>query len=551
MNQHPGRQKSDFTLQREARGPAVPGGSRFRRGLLWFSVIFSLLLVADVAVVGNLIFRDLSRQVIEEAKARSLAEAVALARSVNLDTGVEMAGPAAVYRMVRDTYAVASYAERLLRRYTFIERIRVVDEQGRAVMPPRYRRAELTRRPDSENELQGELQVVPDIDLADSIAALHDLEADHGLTDLPETVDPQAEIPGTRNLPPVRPAPAYDDPVAMVLARMQGIPVPDLTLGPGDPATVNRVRRAQSIYKVTAASPAGGATVEISLSEEVLRAEIDQLRQDLIIKILIGAAISLVLIVVAYIFVVKLFNKTRRLETEAQMADRLAYVGTLAAGLAHEIRNPLSAMKLNLQMLDTGSHQPDEESRDLLHDTQSEVDRLGGLVTSFLSYARPARIEKRPAQINALVNDMADFLRADAQQRGVEIETGLAGGLPVIALDARQVRQALLNIVHNAVAAVETGGGGTVWLRTASGSAGEVLLEIEDDGPGIPEEKMDSIFQVFYSSKPGGTGLGLPIAQRVMEGHGGRIQVESRPGSGTRFTLVFPRRADRRSRAAL
>ena len=91
----------------------------------------------------------------------------------------------------------------------------------------------------------------------------------------------------------------------------------------------------------------------------------------------------------------------------------------------------------------------------------------------------------------------------------------------------------------------------TVWLRTAEGQEGEVLLAIEDDGPGIPPEKMDSIFQVFYSSKPGGTGLGLPIAQRVLEGHGGRIQVESRPGSGTRFTLVFPPRDGRRSRAAL
>jgi signal transduction histidine kinase len=539
MTEHPGRQKTGSSPQKGVRAPDSSGGSRFHRGLLWFTVVFSLLLIADVAVVGNLIFRDLSRQVIEEAKARSLQEAMALAGSLNLDAGVNATGPAAVYRMVRDTYAVAHYAERLLSRYTFIERIRVVDEQGRAVMAPRYRRADLARRPGSDDELEGELKLVPDIDPED------------GLTVLPDAENPHAEIPNMDRLPPVRPAPDYDDPAAMVMARMQGIPLPDLTLGPGTPSRVNRVRRGQSVYKVTAATPGGNATVEISLSEEALRTEIDQLRQDLIIKILIGAAISLVLIVVAYVFVVKLFNKTRRLETEAQMADRLAYVGTLAAGLAHEIRNPLSAMKLNLQMLDGGLPQPDDESRDILHDTQSEVDRLGGLVTSFLSYARPARIEKRPAQINAIAKDMAEFLRADAQQRGVEIETKTAANLPVIALDAQQVRQALLNIVHNAVAAVEAGGGGTVWLRTSAGSAGEVLLEIEDDGPGIPEEKMDSIFQVFYSSKPGGTGLGLPIAQRVVEGHGGRIQVESRPGSGTRFTLVFPRKIDRRSHAAL
>jgi signal transduction histidine kinase len=87
---------------------------------------------------------------------------------------------------------------------------------------------------------------------------------------------------------------------------------------------------------------------------------------------------------------------------------------------------------------------------------------------------------------------------------------------------------------------VEGNGGGTVRLATSAGSNGEVQLVIEDDGPGIPEDRLGRIFQVFYSSKPGGTGLGLPIAQRVMEGHGGKIQVESVPGAGTRFTLSFP-----------
>jgi len=249
--------------------------------------------------------------------------------------------------------------------------------------------------------------------------------------------------------------------------------------------------------------------------------------------------------------VVKLFNKTRRLESEAQMADRLAYVGTLAAGLAHEIRNPLSAMKLNLQMLDGAIEHPDQESRDLLAETQGEVERLGGLVTSFLSYARPARLQMQLSDLNEIVSETALFLKADAQQRGVAIETGLAAGLPPILLDPGQVRQAVLNIMHNAVAAVEGNGGGKVALRTRVNGRSQVQLEIEDDGPGIPTDKLDTIFQVFYSSKPGGTGLGLPIALRVLEGHGGRIEVDSRPGQGTRFTLVFPQPASHGQRAAL
>ncbi len=233
------------------------------------------------------------------------------------------------------------------------------------------------------------------------------------------------------------------------------------------------------------------------------------------------------------------------------MADRLAYVGTLAAGLAHEIRNPLSAMKLNLQMLDSGLDREDEESHDLLQETQGEVDRLGGLVTSFLSYARPASLELKAAQLNEVVGETVEFMRADAEQRQVRLHTRLDDGLPLLALDARQVRQAIVNIIHNAVAAVEANGGGRVTLRTSHNGRGEVRLEIEDDGPGIPREKMGNIFQVFYSSKPGGTGLGLPIAQRVLEGHGGRIEVDSQPGSGTRFALIFPGRPGGRSQAAL
>gem|GEM_PF-400969 len=510
------------------------GGRQFHRGLLWFSVIFGLLLLADVGVVGNLIFRDLSRQVIEEAKVRALTEARAFARQFHLESAATMASPAAVYRLVRDTYAVARYADRMLERYTFLERIRVIDDQGRLVMPTRYRQANLKRKTDGQRPLQS----LPPGD-ADS------------LTRSPRnTPDASAELPGEIDLPPVMGPPPANNPALLAMYRIHGIPLPDLTLGPGDPASVDRVSRRQSVITVTAPAP-GGATIEVSLSGEMLTKEIDQLRRDLIIKILLGAAVSLVLIVVAYVFVVKLFNKTRRLESEAQMADRLAYVGTLAAGLAHEIRNPLSAMKLNLQMLDGAIDHPDQESRDILLETQGEVERLGELVTSFLSYARPARLKMEPSDLNEIVSEMALFLKADARRRDVRIETGLAVGLPVIALDPAQVRQAILNIVHNAVAAVEANGGGKVVLRTRVDGHGDVQIEIEDEGTGIPAANLDTIFQVFYSSKPGGTGLGLPIALRVLEGHGGRIEVHSRPGMGTRFTLVFPQQATRGSRAAL
>ena len=112
--------------------------------------------------------------------------------------------------------------------------------------------------------------------------------------------------------------------------------------------------------------------------------------------------------------------------------------------------------------------------------------------------------------------------------------------LPLLSLDATQVRQAVLNIVKNAVAAVESAGVGTVRLITSREGTGEARLTVEDDGHGISPEKMPHIFQVFYSGRPGGSGLGLAIARRVVEGHNGRIEVDSASGAGTRFTLVLP-----------
>ncbi|MFQ5669342.1 MAG: nitrogen regulation protein NR(II) [Acidobacteriota bacterium] len=493
-------------VRRRARRSPAPATTRFRRGLLFFSIVFALLFLLDVAVVGNLIFRDLSRRVINQARFRTGLEAETIARlTPRLPLSGEVALPADLYRVVRTTTTFARYLDRVLRRYTIIQRIEIFDAKGKPV----YDRARRTDRVGRRLARGAELPL------------------------------PVLPGPGGREMP-TRPR----DPERELLERM-GIPVPAPTLGPNGPADVDRLRQSKNIYDITVPLPGSEGSVKVSLSPEELQREINALRRDLILKILTGAGVSLILIVVAYIFVVKLFNKTRRLETETRMADRLAYVGTLAAGLAHEIRNPLSAMKLNLQMMEAGWQsggvaEHEKEVLDLLRETRVEVDRLGSLVTSFLSYARPARLERKPVDLNRIVRDTLHFLRADAEKRKVRTEMSLSPGLPPVSLDEKQVRQAIMNIVRNAMAALESNGGGTVRVTTSRNGSGMLNLAIEDDGPGIPGERLARIFQVFYSSRPGGTGLGLPIAQRVVEGHGGRIEVESAEGSGTRFTLMFP-----------
>ena len=290
-------------------------------------------------------------------------------------------------------------------------------------------------------------------------------------------------------------------------------------------------------------SSGGKGAVEVGIDEEQLRHEIDDLRRSLLIKIVAGAAISILLLLVSFVYVVRLLAKTRRLEAEAQLADRLAYVGTLASGLAHEIRNPLNAMNMNLQMLEeeigTSATPADAEAQSLLSSTKGEVRRLESLVNDFLAYARPSPPRFTQGDLNRTVSEVVRFLSAELQQRGIAIETTLHEPLSAVEMDEGQIRQALLNILINAKDILTHGG--RIEVSTAVGGAGEAIVRIRDNGPGVPPELRRKIFEVFYSTRGGGTGLGLPIAQKILETHGGWIDLESEVGRGTAFILHLPR----------
>jgi signal transduction histidine kinase len=238
-----------------------------------------------------------------------------------------------------------------------------------------------------------------------------------------------------------------------------------------------------------------------------------------------------------------LLRRTRLLEAQAQMDDRLAYVGALAAGLAHEIRNPLNAMNMNLQMLEEellglqGVER--EELADLLDSTKSEIKRLERLVNNFLAYARPSRPRFESTDLNAVVREVLRFLDLDFRQGGIELKTDLEPLLPDVELDETQFKQALMNLLVNARQVLKHDG--RIMVRTRAGSRGDVIVEVEDDGPGIAPDIRERIFEVFYSSRGGGTGLGLPIARQIVERHGGVIELDSEEGRGTRFSIHLPR----------
>jgi signal transduction histidine kinase len=230
--------------------------------------------------------------------------------------------------------------------------------------------------------------------------------------------------------------------------------------------------------------------------------------------------------------------------------DRLAALGQMAAGLAHEIRNPLGSIKGAAQFLQpNGTQAPESGStREFLDIIVEEVDRLNKIVSQFLDYARPYRGDQSPLDINDVVRKTVLMLDKERAAK-VEISTSFIEGLPPVRADAQQLRQVFLNLVLNAVEAMPLGGKllvSTSLRRSTRRGAAAAFLEVRfrDTGVGISPGDLRNLFIPFFTTKERGTGLGLPISQRIIENHGGTIEVRSQTGTGSTFTVLLPVEAD-------
>lgn len=234
-----------------------------------------------------------------------------------------------------------------------------------------------------------------------------------------------------------------------------------------------------------------------------------------------------------------------------QLAEqrRLAALGTMAAGLAHEIRNPLAGIKGAAQYLQ-GQARP-EEVHDFLDIIVDEVNRLNEVVSQFLDYARPLKVTLEPASVQALVGHVLEIVRREGLPPELALRVELQEDLPEIQMDRDKMKQVLLNLVQNAVQAVGTRpgevvvSGGLQRVRGAEGRAEEVLaLSVSDTGRGIAPEDLEKLFVPFFTTRQGGTGLGLAISQRLVQAHGGDLAVRAQPGAPTTFTVRLPRYPD-------
>lgn len=228
-------------------------------------------------------------------------------------------------------------------------------------------------------------------------------------------------------------------------------------------------------------------------------------------------------------------NRRRLLE------ERYAELAALAGGLAHEIKNPLSTLNLNLQLLAEdfeGQESPrDKRAFDKIVRLQQVVQRLEDLLNDFLRYARVERLKLTPTNLAELVEEIVDFYGPQAAANKIVLRSGVGADLPYVALDRDLFKQALFNLLLNAQNAMPNGGELILRGRT---EGDRVLLDVIDTGVGIREEIKEKIFQPFFSTRSGGSGLGLPTAKRIVDAHDGRLTVSSNPGQGTAFTIDLP-----------
>jgi signal transduction histidine kinase len=243
----------------------------------------------------------------------------------------------------------------------------------------------------------------------------------------------------------------------------------------------------------------------------------------------------------AFAFVWFLIQRTRRLEARHFEAEEMAALGALAANLAHEIRNPLNSINLNLELLDEDLPDDGQGARDSLATTRAEVGRLAKLVSDFLTYARPSEPELSAVRADTILQEVGEFLGAEARNMGVHLR--VVPGLPTVSVvsDEAQVRQVLLNLVFNAVQAVNTlPADRRVVELDAQELPHSVALVVRDRGDGIPPEEMMRVRRAFYTRRRGGSGLGLAIAERFIDAQGGRIDLINLEPIGFEARVVLP-----------
>ena len=254
--------------------------------------------------------------------------------------------------------------------------------------------------------------------------------------------------------------------------------------------------------------------------------------------LLTGCALALLLAGGAGYWLVR---RLRKMERRAIQAERLAEIGSLTGGLAHEIKNPLSTVQLNLQLLreDLMPENPSYSRLISRLDTVNrETNRLREILDDFLRYAGRIELDRKPVELNGLLEELVDFFLPQAQLQRVQLRLQKSPAPLIADADPKLIKQAVLNLLINGLQAMGGGGGELILSLKAQGRS--AVIDVIDTGSGIPPEQVARIFQAYYTTRKGGTGIGLAMARRIAEEHGGSIGVRSEVGKGSDFYITLP-----------
>ncbi|HEY8021458.1 MAG TPA: ATP-binding protein [Thermoanaerobaculia bacterium] len=458
--------------------------SAYSRRLLAASLVFGLFVLLDIALFGWLIFRSLSEREIQRVLLETRHEAETLARQIA--SQAEGHGKN-LFRAITIEHETQTYIDSVLRQRDIFRDLEIRDKRGVLV----YKSVSRTYVPVATEPPRPERP-----------------ERSERPPRSPELVPGSLDASGSMQVKELSRHLEYDVPSVKV-------PIGDL------------------------------GTLVVDISGPELARRIEVLRGELVRQATLIGVITLVLLLSAYASIWWLLRRAVRLEAQAADAERMAYLGTLASGLAHEIRNPLNSLNLNMQLLEEELSQGMASGARsgggrLLSITRSELDRLERLVTDFLAYAKPRPLELEEIPAIGLLERLGELLAGEARRRGVKVEIEDRCGGARVRVDAGQMMQLLLNLAQNGLAAMEESGRQPVLRLLAYRHGSEVVLELVDNGVGIPVEEQPKIFDLFYSTRKGGTGLGLAIVERIAKAHGGRLELKSSPGAGTSVAVRLP-----------
>jgi len=265
----------------------------------------------------------------------------------------------------------------------------------------------------------------------------------------------------------------------------------------------------------------------------------------IVLGCVIGAMLSAI---VARVAVRRAEARAKVFSKRARSAERLAEIGSMTSGLAHEIKNPLSTIGLNAQLLGEAIEdlQIDEQEKGRMGRRvgalRGETDRLRGILEDFLEYAGELRLDLRPTELNDLIEQLGDFFHVQAQSSGVQIRLDPSPSPVTLDIDSNHIKQALLNLMINAVNAMKQSGesGNELILRVSANPDGGASIHVIDTGPGISKEDQERIFHPYFTTRASGTGLGLPTARRIADAHGGSLEIHSELGKGSVFSIILP-----------